>query len=289
MFINMSIAFLNGKFVSLKDAKVSILDRGFQYGDGVFETMRSYDGKVFKLQRHLDRILVSLKILNIKIPYAKSKLSSFIYNTLRFNRLKNAYLKLIITRGIASEGMDIPKNTKPTVLIYALPLRKMPDKIYKKGIKINLACISKNQESFTARIKGLNYLDNILARAEAKRGGFDDAIFINTRGYVSEATTSNVFMIKKGTVITPPPTAGILSGITRKSVIEIIKRYFKKRIYEKDLRLANLLSADEVFLTNSILEIVPVVKLGKTVIGRGVPGAFTKFIHMLYRLEAGNV
>lgn len=285
----MRIAFLNGKFVPLKNARVSILDRGFLYGDGVFETMRSYDERVFQLERHIDRLLTSLKILRIKIPYTKNKLSSLINKALRLNKLNNAYIKLLVTRGVAPGGIDIPKTAKPTLLIYASPLRGIPESIYKKGIGINFACVDKNEKSFIARIKSLNYLDNILARAEVRDAGFDEAVFINAKGNVAEATTSNIFMVKKDVVITPPPTAGLLPGITRQVVIEIIKKYFRSKIYERNIRPGYLLNADEIFLTNSILEIVPVVKLGKERIGKGRPGAFSRIIRTLYKTEAKNV
>ena len=286
---NMQVAFLNDKFVPLKNAKVSILDRGFLYGDGVFETMRSYGSKVFHLERHIDRLLISLKILRIKIPYTKNKLCSLVNKTLRFNKLNNAYIKLLATRGIAPRGIDIPKTGKPAVVIYTSPLRKIPESIYKKGIKINFACVDKNEKSFIARIKSLNYLDNILARAEVRDGGFDEAIFLNTKSNVTEAAVSNIFTVKKNTIITPPITAGLLPGITRQVVIEIIKKYFRSKIYERNIKPRDLFNADEIFLTNSILEIVPVVKLGKRRIGKGRPGAFSRIIRTLYKTEVKNV
>ena len=285
----MLVAFLNGKFVPLKNAKVSILDRGFLYGDGVFETMRSYDSKVFQLERHIDRLLISLKILRIKIPYTKNKLCSLVNKALRLNKLNNAYIKLLATRGITPGGIDIPKTGKPTLVIYTSPLRKIPENIYKKGIEINFAYVDKNEKSFIARIKSLNYLDNILARAEVRDDGFDEAVFINTKDNVTETTTSNIFMVKRSTVITPPLTAGLLPGITRQVVIEIIKKYFRSKICERNIRPGDLSNADEIFLTNSILEIVPVVKLGKRKIGDGTPGAFNRIIRTLYKTEVENV
>lgn len=285
----MQVAFLNGKFVPLKNAKVSILDRGFLYGDGVFETMRSYDERVFQLERHIDRLLISLKILRIKIPYTKNKLCLLVNKALRLNKLNNAYIKLLATRGITPGGIDIPKTTKSTLAIYTSPLRKIPESIYKKGIEINFACVDKNEKSFIVRIKSLNYLDNILARAEVRDGGFDEAVFVNAKGNVTETTTSNIFMVKRSTVITPPLRAGLLPGITRQVVIEIIKKYFRNKICERNIKPDDLFIADEIFLTNSILEIVPVVKLGKKRIGKGRPGEFSKIIRTLYKTEVKNV
>ena len=285
----MQVAFLNGKFVPLVNAKVSILDRGFLYGDGVFETMRSYSGKVFQLERHIDRLLISLKILRIKIPYTKNKLCLLVDRALRLNKLNNAYIKLLVTRGVTPGGIDIPKTTKPTLLIYVSPLGGIAEGIYKKGIKINFACVDKNEKSFIARIKSLNYLDNILARAEARDGGFDEAVFVNAKGNVAEATTSNIFMVKRSTLITPPLRAGLLPGITRQVVIQIIKKYFRNKICEKNIKPDDLFNADEIFLTNSILEIVPVVKLGRKRIGTGKPGIFTNLVRIFYRTEVKDV
>ena len=233
--------------------------------------------------------LWSLKILRIKIPYTKSKLCSLVDRALRLNKLNNAYIKLLATRGVTPGGINIPKTTKPTLLIYASPLRKIPEGIYKKGIKINFTCVDKNEKSFIAKIKSLNYLDNILARAEARSGGFDEAVFVNAKGNVAEATTSNIFMVKRGAIITPPPSAGLLPGITRKAVIEIIEKYFSNKVHQRNIKPDDLFNADEIFLTNSILEIVPVVKLGKRRIGKGKPGALSRIIRTLYKTEVKNV
>ena len=281
----MHLIFLNNKFISEKKAKVSVFDRGFQYGDGVFETMRSYDGNIFMLERHVERLLTSLKIMQIKMPYKKNKLTALVNKTLNLSKLKNAYIKLIVTRGIANSGINITKTISPTLIIYAKPLKKISMKIYRNGLKVNFACIDKCGKSFIAKIKSLNYVDNILAKDEARRGGFDDALFVNTKGNVSEATTSNIFMVGGGRILTPPPTAGLLPGITRGVVIDIIKKYLGNKIDEKDIRPKVLGAADEIFLTSSIHEVIPVVKLGRIKIGNGKPGKFTKLIHALYKKE----
>jgi len=281
--------FLNGKFVALKNAKISILDRGFQYGDGIFETMRAYNGCVFMLMEHINRLFISLKILHIKPPYSKKEFCDLVNKTLCINKLKNAYIKITATRGVASSGIDIEGFLKPTISIYAKPLDAIPKSLYKNGISANFACIEKNEKSFTSKIKSQNYLDNILARAEAKTAGFDEAIFVNSRGYVCEATTSNMFMVKKGVIITPPSTAGLLPGITRKAIIRIIMHFFNNKIYEKNIKPYDLINADEIFLTNSILEIIPVVKLGKTKISCGKPGIFTRLLRVLYKIHAAKI
>ena len=286
----MQKVFLNGKFVPLKNAKVSIFDRGFLYGDGVFETMRSYNGRVFMLKEHIDRITIALKILKIKIPYNKIALSRLVQKSVQINKAHNAYVKLLVARGVGPTGIDLTPNQKPTITIYTKRLNELVyDKIRKKGLQVKFACISKNENSFTARIKSLNYLDNILARQEAREAGFNEALFINTKGFVTEAATSNIFMIKNGKVFTPPPTSGLLPGITRQAVIGIIKKYTKNKLYEKNVTPHVLLNSDELFLTNSGFEIIPVVKVGNTKIGKGKPGPFTRFIHALYKTEVENV
>jgi len=286
----MQKVFLNGKFVPLKNAKVSIFDRGFLYGDGVFETMRSYNGRVFMLKEHIDRLTIALKILKIKIPYNKITLSKLVQKSVQINKAHNAYVKLLVARGVGSTGIDLAPNQKPTITIYTKRLNEVVyDKIRKKGLQVKFACISRNENSFTSRIKNLNYLNNILARQEAREAGFDEAIFLNTKGFVAEAATSNIFMIKNGKVFTPPPTSGLLPGITRQAVIGIIKKYTKNKLYEKNVTPTILLNADELFLTNSGFEIIPVVKVGNTKIGKGKPGPFTRFIHALYKTEVENV
>ena len=281
---NMKV-FLNGKFVSLEDAKVSILDRGFLYGDGVFETMRSYKGRIFMLEKHVERLFVALKILRIKIPHTKNKLYALTNRVLEINKLSNAYIKLLVSRGVGYAGLDISGKSNPTVLIYADKLAPIPYKIYQKGIKTNFSCIDKNEKSFISRIKSLNYLDNILARDEVKRASYDEVIFTNTKGFVTEAASSNIFVVKKGAIITPPPTAGLLPGITREVIMELIKKHTNNKIYEEDIRPAGLLKSDEIFLTNSILEVIPVVQLGHHKIGSGKPGVYTRHLHMMYRRE----
>ncbi|NQT22478.1 MAG: aminotransferase class IV [Candidatus Omnitrophica bacterium] len=285
----MAKIFLNNRFVSLKNAKVSILDRGFLYGDGVFETMRAYNGQVFMAKDHIERLLTSLERLKIKSPYNEKKLHVIIEKTLRRNRLKEAYVKLIVTRGVAPSGIDVIGRIKPSLCVFASPVRKIPRNIYKNGIKLTFAQTRKNEESPISGIKSLNYLDNILARFQAKEGGFDEVMFLNTKGNVSEASTSNVFLVKNGVIVTPPKDAGLLPGVTRKTVIKIIKQFFNNKIYEKNLKPKDLLRADEVFLTNSILEIVPVVKLGRKRIASGRPGTFTRLLFVLYRMHAAQL
>jgi len=285
----MNKIFLNGKYVSLKNAKVSILDRGFLYGDGAFETMRSYNGRIFRLEGHLRRLSRGLKLMSISPPYDVDKLCSLVLRTLEANKLKNAYIKIIVTRGRGPAGIDIKRGAIPTTIIYTKPLSKFPTPLYEEGVKLGIAKISRNENSYTAQLKSLNYVDNILARHNTRLSGYDEALFLNSRKMVAEAATSNIFIVKNGRVITPPERAGLLPGITRKAVIELASKYLYNKVKEGNISLRVLESADEIFLTNSVLELFPVTVVGKRRIGNGKPGPFYRILHSLYKVEVGNV
>jgi len=283
------IVFLNGNFINAAKAGISVFDRGFLYGDGVFETMRAYNGKVFALGEHLGRMRISLKILKIDLPYSLEKIAKLIDRTIVLNKLSDAYVKVVITRGQGAPGVDISENAKATVVIYASKLAKLPQAVYERGIAVTFPCIRRNPESFTARIKSLNYVDNILARNEVREEGFFEPIFLNTLGKVTEGATTNIFIIKGDRIITPPPTAGLLPGVTRKVLIGLIKKYLNNRIEEKDISVKDMISADEIFLTNSTSELIPVIRVGKGKIGKGVPGPFYKFLSIIYKAETGSL
>lgn len=280
----MSIVYLINKFIPLDKAKISILDRGFLYGDGVFETMRAYEGVVFRLEKHIERLFKSLKALRIRLGTDKSKMQKIVYKLLDKNKLKDAYIKIIVTRG-KSTGLLIPSETQPaaTLAVYALPYKGHPGGVYKRGIKVFLAKPACNEKSRIAGKKTLNYLDNILCRYEAKKRRFDDAILINTRGFVSEATSSNIFLVKGRKLFTPCLESGCLPGITRNEVIRLVKRLLGHRINRGFIKVAALYGADEIFLTNSLAEIIPVVRVDNHVIGRGMPGPVTEKLRELFR------
>lgn len=277
------LVFLSGKFVDLKDAKVSVLDRGFLYGDGLFETMRAYNGEVFMLEEHIRRLYISLKVIKIKPPFSEKHLAGIVNKTISINKLLSAYVKVVVSRGTGPTGIDMPYKCRPTVLVYAASFKAVDENIYKRGIAVTLPSVQKNEMSFTARIKSLNYLDNILARDEVRRDGYFESVFLNTKGHVTETATTNIFIIKGPGIITPPPTAGLLSGITRDAVIGLIKKYLNNKMTQADITLRGLVSADEIFLTNSTHELIPVIKVGRYIIGNGAPGPFYKFLHLLYR------
>ena len=253
------IAYLNKSFVPLHKAKISILDRGFLYGDGVFETMRAYNGTVFRFEKHLKRLSGSLKSLGIPAKVNKD----IIHKLLKKNKLKNAYVKIIVTRG---------ENHRPTVAIYALPYKPTA----KKRIKAIVSGEKSNEMSSVTGKKTLNYLQNFLCRDEARKKGYDDAILVNTKGFISEATTSNIFLVKGKKIYTPAIRCGILPGITREEVIWLAAKNLNKKVKETFIKPKAIESADEIFFTNSLVEILPVVKVGKRIVGNGKPGPITK-------------
>ena len=285
----MQIAYLNEKFVPLHKAKVSILDRGFLYGDGVFETMRAYDGSVFLLEKHVERLFRSLKALRIEPGISKPEIRKIIYKLLAKNKLKSAYIKLIVTRG---ETQFPPRAGQPgagigrraTVVVYALPYKPppevshkpMPETARKRGVKVLVSETRFNEKSNIAGYKTLNYLFNILCRNKAIIKGYNDAILINTDGFISEATSSNIFLVKGKKIYTPSLKSGILPGVTRLEVIRLAAKRLKSKVTEGLIKPNALYKADEVFFTNSLTGIMPVVRVGRTRVGDGKEGPLTR-------------
>ena len=277
----MRIAYVNKKFIPLDKAKLPALDRGFLYGDGVFETMRSYGGVIFRLEKHLKRLRKSLKSLSInaKLP----DMRKITYELLRRGGLKNAYVKIVVTRG-KSRGLLLPRGKmRPTIFIYAKPYAGLPEKVYKKGISTRTAGAVLNEKSKIAGHKTLNCLHNILCRYEAVKKSFDDAILLNARGFVSEASSSNIFLVKGKRLLTPDLDSGCLPGITREEVIRIAKDSLKVSVKACNIKKERLFEADEVFLTNSLSEILPVTKINNRAVGGGPPGIITKKFMELFK------
>lgn len=275
-----NLIFLNGKFVKESDAKISVFDRGFMYGDGIFETMRSYSGIVFEIDRHIERLFSGLRLLKIKHNFKESYLKSLIFEILLRNNLKDAYIKLIVSRGKSSGGIDIRVGAKPSIVLFASKLEINPA-IYRKGIKL-YPVYSARPSSVFSQVKSLNYLENILLKEEAKKKEFDDALFLDIHGNITEATTSNIFFVKKDELITPPLNSGILPGITRETLLDVADS-IGLRVCEKNIVSKKIGSFDEAFVTNSILEVVPVVKIGGVLINKGRIGKVTKNIHLAYK------
>ncbi|MDP2913152.1 MAG: aminotransferase class IV [Candidatus Omnitrophota bacterium] len=280
---NMKI-WMNGRLVDTKDAKVSVFDRGFLYGDGVFETMRCYAGRVFRLDAHLSRLFASLEMIKMRPPYGKRCLKDAIYGCLEANALNGAYIRLQITRGKGIVGLFKRGPMLPTVVIMSKKFEDYTERMRKRGLSARVAGLRQNEYSPLSRIKSLSFLNHILARLSAQADGFDEAILMNTKGRIAEAATSNIFLTKKNTVITPGLDSGILPGITRGVVIEIAKA-LKLKVREKAVSYKEMISADEVFLTNSLAEVLPVTKVDSAKIGSGRPGSLTKLIHISYQKQ----
>ncbi|MDD5436431.1 MAG: aminodeoxychorismate lyase [Candidatus Omnitrophica bacterium] len=262
--------------------RISVFDRGFLYGDGLFETMRSYDGNIFKFDEHLSRLFYSAKILRIKIPDSKEKLRKAVCGTLKKKHLKNAYIRITVTRGEGAFSLKRGRRSKPNVIIIIKEYEGYPETFYSRGITAAISHIRQDEFSPLSGIKSLNFLNHILARLDAQRKGFDDAILRNIKGDIAEGATSNIFLVKRGRLITPSLDSGILPGITRKNIIRIAKK-LGIFVEERAVLCADLARADEVFFTNSLAELLPVVKIGPEPVGGGKPGRITKLLHVSYR------
>jgi len=279
----MEKVYINGKLVNTGNAKISIFDRSFLYGDAAFETMRSYAGVVFMLDEHLARLIGSLKILKIKHVYMKDYLKKSVYEVLNANKLKSAYLRLVVTRGEGRFGIGCKDTFKPNLVIVARNFEGYPGRMFSKGINAKIIGVT-NEYSVLSKMKTANYLNYILARFDAQSAGSDEAILTNTRGFITEGATSNIFVVKNNGLITPSEASGILPGITRGVIIEIAKR-LKISVKEKLLSRRELLGADEIFLTNSLAEVLPVTKVNSKRIGSGLVGDITKLLRISYQKE----
>ncbi len=267
--------YLNGKLVDQKDASISVFDHGLLYGDGVFEGIRSYNGIVFKLKEHIDRLYESAHTIMLKVPLSKAELTDAVITTLRANKLKDAYIRLVVTRGEGDLGLDPRKCKKATIFIIADKIALYPEKVYKQGLEIVTVPTPRNiSEALNPQIKSLNYLNNILAKIEATNAGAEEAIMLNSQGYVAECTGDNIFIVKKGCLLTPAIYMGTLKGITRGAVLDLAKKS-GICVAETVLTRHDLFNADECFLTGTAAEIVPVVKIDNRIIGDGKPGKVT--------------
>ena len=270
--------FLNNRLVDKADATISVFDHGLLYGDGVFEGIRSYGGLVFKLREHLDRLFESAHTLMLEIPMTKERLEKAVVQTLKANRLKDAYIRLVVTRGVGDLGLDPRKCRQPALFIIADEIMLYPRAYYEKGLQIaTVPTVRNHPEALNPQLKTLNYLNNILAKIEATNAGVDEAILLNSQGYVTECTGENIFYVRGKCIATPPPYVGILRGITRSVVMRIAKE-LGFSVEEDVFTRHELYTADEVFLTGTAAEIVPVVKIDNRQIGSGKPGKTTRLL-----------
>lgn len=268
--------YIDGKYFSERDAKVSVFDHGLLYGDGVFEGIRAYSGRVFKLREHIDRLFASAKAILLNIPISHAAMMKAVVDTCRANKLRNGYVRLVVTRGPGTLGLNPNRCKKPCVIIIADKIQLYPEEYYTKGMEIVTVPTTRNLHSaLNPAIKSLNYLNNILAKIEANQAGCEEAVMLNAEGFVAECTGDNLFIIRNGQLYTPPLSAGALYGITRGTVIELAAAAGYK-VSEPNLTRYDLFNADECFLTGTGAEMVPVTKIDGRVIGNGKPGRVTK-------------
>ena len=279
--------YLNGKFVDQKDAKISVFDHGFLYGDGAFEGIRSYNHLVFKLDEHLDRLYETAHTMMIKIPLTKKQMSKVVIDTLKINKLKDAYIRLVITRGEGDLGLDPNKCYGETgIIVITDKITLYPKEMYDNGMEIiTVPTIRNHPEAVNPRLKSLNYLNNIMAKIEASNSGYSEAIMMDHQGFVAECTGDNIFIVKKGVLSTP--SQGRLKGITRDVVLDLAAKV-KIKTQECLLTRHEVYTADECFLTGTAAEIIPVVKVDGRPIGDGKPGALTKKMIKMFREETAK-
>lgn len=270
--------YLDGKLVEKEQAVVSVFDHGLLYGDGVFEGIRTYNKLVFRLKEHIDRLYKSADAIELKIPLTKTAMMDAVVETLKANSLHDAYIRLVVTRGAGDLGLDPRKCVRATVFIIADKIKLYPEKYYREGLAIVTSTVRRNlPQALDPRIKSLNYLNNILAKIDAIKSGTEEAIMLTHDEYVAECTGDNIFIVAKGELLTPPVSVGALEGITRDAVIALAKK-LDVPFFERMLKMDDLYAADEVFLTGTAAELIPVIKIDDRLIDGGKPGQVTRRI-----------
>ncbi len=270
------LVYIDGEFLPQEEAKISVFDHGLLYGDGVFEGIRSYHGRVFKLDEHLQRLYDSAKAIMLKIPMSIENMEEAVLETLRRNQLRDAYIRLVVTRGVGDLGLDPDKCPVPTIFIIADKITLYPPNFYEDGLEIITVSVRRNYaEAISPRIKSLNYLNNILAKIEGKQAGVEEVLMLNAEGYVVECSGDNIFFVKDNVIVTPPTHLGILEGVTRNTAIDLA-RELGITVEEKVFTRHDLYTADECFLTGTAAEVIPVVKIDQRIVGNGSPGIVTQ-------------
>ncbi len=272
------IIYINGDYVPQEEARVSVLDRGYLYGDGVFEGIRAYNGRVFKLEEHIDRLFDSAHVLLLDIPLTPEELTGAVLETCRRNAITDGYIRIVVSRGVGDLGLDPNKCKKSTVVIIADRIQLYPEELYRSGMKIMTVPTRRNHhEALNPRLKSLNYLNNIMAKIEANLLGYNEVLMLSQEGYVAEGSSDNVFIVKDGCVITPPTFMGALKGITRDVVMELAAARGASAREEIFTRF-EVYTADECFLTGTACEVIPVTECDGRRIGGGDPGPITREI-----------
>ncbi len=282
--------YINGSYYDKSDAKISVFDHGVLYGDGIFEGIRSYNGRIFRLEDHLRRLQDSANAILLKLPLGVKEIERATVETVRVNGLKDAYIRLVVTRGMGDLGLDMRKcRGNATLFIIADKIELYPEEYYEKGLTLITSTIrQKGLDQVTPSVKSLNYLANIMARAEATAAGAQEAIMLNAQGHVSECSGDNIFFVKAGKIFTPPTSAGILVGVTRQVVMELAEEKMGIKVVERNFPRYDLYSADEVFLTGSGAEVIAGVKIDGRTIGKGIAGPITRALIKHFREYANS-
>jgi len=281
--------YLNGKLVPEREARISVFDHGLLYGDGVFEGIRAYNRRVFRLEAHVDRLFRSAKAIDLKMPMSHAEVCEAVVRTCKANRIRDGYVRLVVTRGVGTLGLNPYLCKRPQIFIIAAGIQLYPEELYEQGLAIVTVGTKRNHpEAINPRIKSLNYLNNVLAKIEAINAGVMECVMLNPLGYVAEASGDNIFVVRGKTIITPPTWCGALEGITRAVVMELAPT-LGFVVKEDVLTRYDLYVADEVFLTGTAAEIIGVSKIDKRTIGKGRPGKVTRALsgrfHELARSE----
>ncbi len=280
--------YMSGKLVDKKDAKVSVFDHGLLYGDGVFEGIRAYNGRVFKLDEHIVRLYRSAQAIAMEIPISKEQMGDEVVKTCKANRIRDGYIRLVVTRGEGGLGLNPYLCKRPQIIIIADAIQLYPPELYEKGMAIVTVGTMRNMtEAVNPRIKSLNYLNNIMAKIEALNAGVMECIMLNPQGYVAEASGDNIFVVQGNVLLTPPTWCGALEGVTRDTVMEIA-REMGFVVREHVLTRYDLYTADEVFLTGTAAEIIGVTNIDRRTIGSGQPGVITRKLEARFKEYAAQ-
>jgi len=280
--------YIDGVFYPESEAKISVFDHGLLYGDGIFEGIRFYNGRVFRLEEHLERLWDSAKAIRLKIPISVDEMREATLESIRQNNLRDGYIRLLVTRGKGNLGLSPDRCPKATVIIIADKIQLYPEEKYTQGmVMVTCATRRATPAALLPAVKSLNYLNNVMAKVEATHAGADEGVMLNEQGYIAECTGDNIFVIKKGVVTTPPVYAGALCGITRTVVFEICE-HLGIPIRESEMTRYDVYTADECFLTGTAAEVIAAIELDTRPIGDGKPGAMTARIIQRFRELAGS-